>query len=98
MFRKLFYVAAIALALQASAHAQVTKLRVSTIPIVDTAPLQVALQVSPTMHYVKFAHSVLYRGANIEVVWSHIAMVGILGAAFLALALARFRTMLASVQ
>jgi ABC-2 type transport system permease protein len=62
------------------------------------APLQVALQVSPTMHYVKFAHSVLYRAANIEVVWPHIAMVGILGAAFLALALARFRTMLASVQ
>jgi ABC-2 type transport system permease protein len=61
-------------------------------------PLQVALQVSPTMHYVKFAHSVLYRAANIDVVWSHIAMVGVLGAAFLALALARFRTMLASVQ
>lgn len=61
-------------------------------------PLQVALQVSPTMHYVTFAQSVLYRAAGIETVWQQIAMLGLLGALFLALALARFRTMLTKVQ
>ena len=43
MFRKFLYAAALALAVQAPAHAQMTKLRVSTIPIIDTAPLQAAI-------------------------------------------------------
>ena len=58
-------------------------------------PLQVAIQVSPAVHYVKFAQSVLYRAASIEVVWPHVAVLAVLGAVFLAAALARFRTMLA---
>jgi ABC-2 type transport system permease protein len=61
-------------------------------------PLQIGLQVSPTMHYVKFAHSVLYRAAGIDVVWPHLAALGLLGSVCLALALARFRTMLAHAQ
>jgi ABC-2 type transport system permease protein len=58
--------------------------------------LQSALVVSPAVHFVKFAHSVLYRGAGIDAVWTHLAMLLLLGGAFLAAALARFRTMLAS--
>jgi ABC-2 type transport system permease protein len=61
-------------------------------------PLQIAMQVSPAVHYVKFAHSVLYRGAGIDVVWQHIAVLSLLGAAFLSFALARFRTMLAKAN
>ena len=61
-------------------------------------PLQVAIQVSPTVHYVKFAHSVLFRAAGLDVVWPHLAIIGGLGALFLALALSRFRTMLANAQ
>jgi ABC-2 type transport system permease protein len=61
-------------------------------------PLQIGLQVSPTMHYVKFAHSVLHRAAGIGVVWSHLAALALLGVFCLALALARFRTMLAHAQ
>jgi len=57
--------------------------------------LQIVIQVSPTVHYVKFAHSVLYRAAGIDVVWLHIAVMALLGAIFLSFALARFRTMLA---
>ena len=58
-------------------------------------PFQVAIQVSPTVHYVKFAQSVLYRAAGLDVVWPQIAVLAVLGSVFLAIALARFRTMLA---
>ena len=61
-------------------------------------PLQVAIQVSPAVHYVKFAQSVLYRAAGIDVVWRDIAVLAGLGTVFLSLALLRFRTMLASVR
>jgi ABC-2 type transport system permease protein len=56
---------------------------------------QTATQISPTMHYVKLAQAVLYRAAGFDVVWPHIAVLTVLGGAFLAIALARFRTMLA---
>jgi ABC-2 type transport system permease protein len=56
---------------------------------------QTATLISPTMHYVKLAQAVLYRAAGFDVVWPHIAVLTVLGAAFLAIALARFRTMLA---
>jgi ABC-2 type transport system permease protein len=61
-------------------------------------PLQAAIQASPAMHFVKFAQSVLCRGAGIDVVWPDLVMLAILGALFLALAIARFRTMLAQSQ
>jgi ABC-2 type transport system permease protein len=61
-------------------------------------PLQVAVQVSPAMHFVQFSQSVLSRGAGIDVVWPHLAALWGLGAVFLALALARFRKMLAEAQ
>ena len=62
------------------------------------APLQSALQVSPTRHFVAFAQSVLSRGAGIDVVWPHLCVLAVLGAGFLAAALARFRSMLARSQ
>jgi ABC-2 type transport system permease protein len=61
-------------------------------------PLQVAIQVSPAVHYVKFTQAVLYRAAGFDVVWQHLAVLGALGTIFLALALVRFRTMLAKVH
>jgi ABC-2 type transport system permease protein len=61
-------------------------------------PLQVVIQVSPSVHFVNFAQSVLYRAAGIDVVWRHIAVLIVLGAIFLTIALARFRTMLARAQ
>lgn len=61
-------------------------------------PIQYAIQISPSVHFVKFAQSVLYRGAGLEIVWSHIAVLGVLGVVFLITALARFRTMLARAQ
>ena len=61
-------------------------------------PLQVAIHISPTMHFVKFTQSVLCRGAGIDLVWTHLVAILVLGAIFLAIALARFRRMLARVQ
>jgi len=61
-------------------------------------PLQVAIQISPAMHFVKFTQSVLCRGAGIDLVWPHLVAIVVLGAIFLAIALARFRRMLARVQ
>ena len=61
-------------------------------------PLQVAIQISPAMHFVKFTQSVLCRGARIDLVWTHLVAILVLGAIFLAIALARFRRMLARVQ
>jgi ABC-2 type transport system permease protein len=60
--------------------------------------LQTALQASPTMHYTTFAQSVLFRAAGIEIVWPHAAAFGAIGLLFLAVALVRFRTMLAQAQ
>lgn len=62
------------------------------------APLQIGVQVSPAVHFVKFAQSVLCRGAGLDVVWPDLLVLGVLGAFFLALALARFRSMLAHAQ
>src|ERR1700757_5155686 len=51
-------------------------------------PLQVAIQISPAMHFVKFTQSVLCRGAGIDLVWPHLIAIVVLGAIFLAIAIA----------
>lgn len=56
--------------------------------------LQGLMYVSPSTHFVRFAQSVLYRGAGLDVVWSDLAIMSILGGIFLAAALSRFRVML----
>jgi ABC-2 type transport system permease protein len=61
-------------------------------------PLQIGVQISPAMHFVRFSQSVLCRGAGLDVVWSQLCILVVLGTLFLALALARFRTMLARSQ
>lgn len=61
-------------------------------------PLQIGIQVSPAMHFVKFAQAVLCRGSGLDIVWPDLVILGVLGAGFLALALARFRSMLARSQ
>ena len=61
-------------------------------------PLQVVIQISPAVHFVKFTQAVLCRGAGIGLVWPHLVAIVVLGAIFLAIALARFRRMLARVK
>jgi ABC-2 type transport system permease protein len=62
------------------------------------AGLGTLLLASPTVHYVRFAQAILYRGADVTMVWPQLLVLAGLGAAFLAGALARFRAMLASIQ
>ena len=64
---------------------------------VESMPLwlQSLVHFLPTTQFVSFSQAVLYRAAGPEAVWRQIAGMCISGALFLALALARFRSMLA---
>jgi len=53
--------------------------------------LRVALQASPTTHFVSFAQAILFRGAGLSVVWPEFLVIGLIGGIFLGLALFRFR-------
>lgn len=56
--------------------------------------LQALMSVSPSTHFVRFAQSVLYRGAGVDQVWRDLLTMMGLGAVFLATALHRFKAML----
>lgn len=57
--------------------------------------LGIAMQASPSTHFVALAQAILYRGAGLETVWPQMAAILGLGLAFLLAALLRFRAMLA---
>ncbi len=57
--------------------------------------LSTLLQASPTVHFVDLAQAVLFRDAGFVAVWPQIATIAVLGAVFFAVALGRFRSMLA---
>lgn len=71
----------------------------STTPI-DSMPevLQVAVQGLPSTHFVSFSQAVLYRGANIDLVWKELAAIAGIGAIFFAFALMRFRATVSSTR
>jgi len=60
--------------------------------------LATAMQASPSTHFVSFAQSILYRGAELSVVWPQFLAVGVVAALFLALALWRFRAVAAQTN
>jgi ABC-2 type transport system permease protein len=49
------------------------------------------LTISPTPHFVGFAQGVLYRGADISIVWPQLLALAALGSAYFAFSLRRFR-------
>jgi ABC-2 type transport system permease protein len=53
--------------------------------------VQDVMQAAPTTHFVEMGQAILFRGAGLEVVWPHLVAVAVIGAAFFAIALARFR-------
>jgi ABC-2 type transport system permease protein len=59
------------------------------------ARLGIAMQASPSTHFVALAQAVLYRGAGLAVIWPQMLAILGLGLVFLMVALARFRAMLA---
>jgi ABC-2 type transport system permease protein len=65
----------------------------SNTPLESMPPwLAVAMQASPSTHFVSFAQAILYRGAGIDVVWPQFAVVAGIGWVFLFLAILRFRS------
>ncbi len=53
---------------------------------------------APTTHFVSFAQAILYRGADLSIVWPDFAAIGLIGMAFFAAALKRFRSTVSSMQ
>jgi ABC-2 type transport system permease protein len=66
----------------------------------DSMPqwLQIALQCSPTAHFVSVSTAILFRGAELSGVWMHLGAMSLIGAVFFVAALGRFRRTLALAQ
>lgn len=66
----------------------------------DSMPewLQSLIQLSPAVHFVDTALAILYRGADLKAVGGEILLTAAIGALFFAVALSRFRKMIAIVQ
>ena len=71
----------------------------STTPT-ETMPewLQQVMLVSPSTHFVGFAQAVLYRGADLSIVWPQILSLAAIGAVFFGASLMRFRTAIGSMH
>ena len=66
----------------------------------DSMPrwLQVAMQLSPSTHFVSLAQAILFRSAGFDVVWPSFAAVAAIGAVFFLSALVRFRKTVSETQ
>jgi ABC-2 type transport system permease protein len=60
--------------------------------------LQFAMQFVPSTHFVSFSQAVLFRNANLSMVWPDMAKMFAIGAVYTVYTLSRFRKMLAAVQ
>jgi ABC-2 type transport system permease protein len=60
--------------------------------------LQTAMQGVASTHFVKLAQAILYRGAGFDAVWPQFAAIALIGAAFFAIAVLRFRRTVAIVE
>lgn len=60
--------------------------------------LAIAMQASPSTHFVSFAQAILYRGAGLDVVWPQFLAVAAIASLFLMLSLMRFRAALSSAS
>ncbi|OXH85627.1 hypothetical protein CA831_26525, partial [Burkholderia multivorans] len=57
--------------------------------------MQPFVKLLPTTQFVALTQSILFRGAGIDIVWPRLLGIAAAGGLFLALALVRFRSMLA---
>jgi len=66
----------------------------------DSMPrwLQIAMQFSPSTHFVSLAQAILYRSAGFDIVWPSFAAVTAIGAVFFLSALVRFRKTISVTQ
>ncbi len=61
-------------------------------------PLQLAMQLAPSTHFIAAAQAILFRGAGLALVWPQLAAVAAIGAGMFVLALLRFRRSLRLAQ
>jgi ABC-2 type transport system permease protein len=47
--------------------------------------------ISPTPHFVAFAQAVLFRGADVTLVWKPLVAMLLIGSVYFAIAMSRFR-------
>jgi ABC-2 type transport system permease protein len=60
--------------------------------------LQQVMQFVPSTHFVSFSQAVLFRNADVSMVWPDLLKMFLIGSAYVAFTLTRFRKMLAAVQ
>ena len=60
--------------------------------------LQAVMQAVPSVHFVSFAQSILYRGAGLDIVWPKFGLVVAIGGLFFAFAALRFRRSIALMR
>jgi len=60
--------------------------------------VQTLMLAAPTTHFVSFAQAILYRGADLSIVWPQFVAIAVIGVAFFAGALLRFRTAVSQMQ
>ncbi|WP_290642115.1 ABC transporter permease [Aquabacterium sp.] len=53
---------------------------------------------APTTHFVSFAQAILYRGADLSIVWPQFAAIALIGAVFFLASLRRFRSAVSRMQ
>jgi ABC-2 type transport system permease protein len=56
------------------------------------------MQFVPSTHFVSFSQAVLFRNADLSMVWGDLLKMFLIGSAYTAFTLTRFRKMLAAVQ
>lgn len=68
----------------------------STTPM-ESMPLWLrsVMQLSPSTHFVAFSQAVLYRGAGLDIVWSDMIALAVIGLVYFSASLLRFRTAIA---
>lgn len=71
----------------------------SRTPLESMPPwLQTVMQISPPTHFVRFSQAVLYRAADLAIVWPQLLALAVIGSVFFAVALLRFRQSVTMVQ
>lgn len=61
-------------------------------------PLQKFMQFVPSTHFVSFSQAVLFRNANLSMVWPDMLKMFLIGSAYTVFTLSRFRKMLTAIQ
>jgi ABC-2 type transport system permease protein len=60
--------------------------------------LQNIMQLVPSTHFVAFSQAVLFRNADLSMVWKPMLMMFVIGMVYVVFTASRFRKMLAAVQ